>query len=95
MDLLLFGHGILVDKRSKRFMTFICPIIWCLINCLHLLCLLRYYTTHQYFLSKRSLYLVVWRISDGKKGLAELLQWLGNIQVEFYLKKKKKVYSNS
>jgi len=39
-----------------------------------------YYATHQYFLSKRSLYLVLWRISDGHKGLAELLQWLGNIQ---------------
>lgn len=39
-----------------------------------------YYATHQYFLSKRSLYLVLWRIIDGKKGLAEVLQWLGNIQ---------------
>lgn len=26
-----------------------------------------YYVTHQYFLSKRSLYLVVWRIIDGFK----------------------------
>lgn len=40
----------------------------------------RYYATHQYFLSKRSLYLVVWRIDDGKNGLIEVLQWLGNIQ---------------
>lgn len=39
-----------------------------------------YYATHQYFLSKRSLYLVLWRITDGKRGLAEVLQWLGNIQ---------------
>ncbi|KAG4071917.1 hypothetical protein HA402_006078 [Bradysia odoriphaga] len=39
-----------------------------------------YYTTHQYFLSKRSLYLVVWRISDGKQGLTAILQWLSNIQ---------------
>lgn len=39
-----------------------------------------YYTTHQYFLSKRSLYIVVWRVVDGKSGLAEVLQWLGNIQ---------------
>lgn len=39
-----------------------------------------YYTTHQYFLSKRSLYIVVWRLVDGKAGLAEVLQWLGNIQ---------------
>lgn len=39
-----------------------------------------YYTTHQYFLSKRSLYIVVWRLIDGKAGLAEVLQWLANIQ---------------
>lgn len=39
-----------------------------------------YYTTHQYFLSKRSLYIVVWRVVDGKNGLSEVLQWLGNIQ---------------
>ncbi|XP_075215251.1 leucine-rich repeat kinase [Lycorma delicatula] len=39
-----------------------------------------YYATHQYFLSKRSLYLVVWRIPDGQKGIAEILQWLVNIQ---------------
>lgn len=39
-----------------------------------------YYATHQYFLSKRSLYLILWRIIDGKKGLTEVLQWLGNIQ---------------
>ncbi|CAL4058692.1 unnamed protein product, partial [Meganyctiphanes norvegica] len=39
-----------------------------------------YYATHQYFLSKRSLYLVVWKISDGEKGVNEILQWLVNIQ---------------
>ncbi|CAB3385193.1 Hypothetical predicted protein [Cloeon dipterum] len=39
-----------------------------------------YYATHQYFLSKRSLYLVVWRIPDGPRGIAEILQWLVNIQ---------------
>ncbi|KAL1122208.1 hypothetical protein AAG570_003613 [Ranatra chinensis] len=39
-----------------------------------------YYATHQYFLSKRSLYLVVWRIPDGQKGISEILQWLVNIQ---------------
>lgn len=39
-----------------------------------------YYATHQYFLSKRSLYLVVWRIDEGKNGLVEVLQWLANIQ---------------
>ncbi|XP_064112289.1 leucine-rich repeat serine/threonine-protein kinase 1-like isoform X1 [Macrobrachium nipponense] len=39
-----------------------------------------YYATHQYFLSKRSLYLVVWKISDGERGVSEILQWLVNIQ---------------
>ncbi|XP_039275893.1 leucine-rich repeat serine/threonine-protein kinase 1-like [Nilaparvata lugens] len=39
-----------------------------------------YYATHQYFLSKRSLYLVVWRIPDGQKGISEIMQWLVNIQ---------------
>lgn len=39
-----------------------------------------YYATHQYFLSKRSLYLVVWRITDGFKGISEIFQWLVNIQ---------------
>ncbi|XP_033223116.1 leucine-rich repeat serine/threonine-protein kinase 1 [Belonocnema kinseyi] len=39
-----------------------------------------YYATHQYFLSKRSLYLVVWKITDGFKGVAEIFQWLVNIQ---------------
>ena len=39
-----------------------------------------YYTTHQYFLSRRSLYLVVWNITDGEKGINEIQQWLVNIQ---------------
>ncbi|XP_069363530.1 leucine-rich repeat serine/threonine-protein kinase 1 isoform X1 [Maniola hyperantus] len=39
-----------------------------------------YYATHQYFLSKRSLYLVVWKVPDGRKGLAGALQWLRSIQ---------------
>ncbi|XP_057330472.1 leucine-rich repeat serine/threonine-protein kinase 1 [Microplitis mediator] len=39
-----------------------------------------YYATHQYFLSKRSLYIVVWRIIDGLKGINEIFQWLVNIQ---------------
>ncbi|XP_030762504.1 leucine-rich repeat serine/threonine-protein kinase 1 isoform X2 [Sitophilus oryzae] len=39
-----------------------------------------YYATHQYFLSKRSLYLVVWKITDGHRGINEILQWLVNIQ---------------
>ena len=40
-----------------------------------------YYTTHQYFLSRRSLYLVLWKIVDGEKGINEIQQWLINIQV--------------
>ena len=40
-----------------------------------------YYATHQYFLSKRSLYLVMWKMTDGEKGIAEMEQWLINIQV--------------
>ena len=39
-----------------------------------------YYATHQYFLSKRSLYLVMWKMTDGEKGIAEMEQWLINIQ---------------
>ena len=39
-----------------------------------------YYTTHQYFLSRRSLYLVLWKIVDGEKGINEIQQWLINIQ---------------
>ncbi|KAH8021451.1 hypothetical protein HPB51_015847 [Rhipicephalus microplus] len=40
-----------------------------------------YYATHQYFLSKRSLYLVVWRITDGERGVQGIHQWLINIQL--------------
>lgn len=39
-----------------------------------------YYATHQYFLSKRSIYLVVWKITDGEKGIVGLHSWLVNIQ---------------
>ena len=39
-----------------------------------------YYATHQYFLSKRSLYIVVWKITDGERGVNEIQQWLINIQ---------------
>ncbi|XP_019617338.1 PREDICTED: leucine-rich repeat serine/threonine-protein kinase 1-like [Branchiostoma belcheri] len=39
-----------------------------------------YYATHQYFLSKRSLYLACWKITDGEKGIEDLQQWLINIQ---------------
>ncbi|KAL5018104.1 hypothetical protein ScPMuIL_003826 [Solemya velum] len=39
-----------------------------------------YYATHQYFLSPRSLYLVVWKLTDGEPGIQNLFQWLVNIQ---------------
>ncbi|KAG7298401.1 hypothetical protein JYU34_018023 [Plutella xylostella] len=39
-----------------------------------------YYATHQYFLSRRSIYLVVWKVTDGKAGLAGAIQWLRSIQ---------------
>eukprot|EP00057_Strongylocentrotus_purpuratus_P000847 XP_001184678.3 PREDICTED: leucine-rich repeat serine/threonine-protein kinase 1 [Strongylocentrotus purpuratus] len=39
-----------------------------------------FYATHQYFLTKRSLYLVVCKITDGSKVINELQQWLVNIQ---------------
>ena len=40
-----------------------------------------YYATHQCFLSRRSLYLVVWNVMDGREGVEELKPWLLNIQV--------------
>ncbi|KAL0808287.1 hypothetical protein ABMA28_012782 [Loxostege sticticalis] len=39
-----------------------------------------YYATHQYFLSRRSLYLVVWKATDGRNGLAGAIEWLRSIQ---------------
>ncbi|VDN03509.1 unnamed protein product [Thelazia callipaeda] len=39
-----------------------------------------YYATHQYFLSRRSLYVLVWKVSDGEAALPDLHQWLVNIQ---------------
>ena len=38
-----------------------------------------YYATHQVFLSKRSLYLAVWNVTNGEKGILELKPWLNNI----------------
>lgn len=40
-----------------------------------------YYATHQYFLSRRSIYLVVWKITDGEAAVTDIHQWLVNIQV--------------
>ena len=38
-----------------------------------------YYATHQCFLTNRSLYLLLWNITDGEKGIRELKPWLDNI----------------
>ncbi len=40
-----------------------------------------YYATHQCFLSRRSLYLVVWNVTHFLQGAEELKPWLLNIQV--------------
>jgi GTPase SAR1 family protein/Leucine-rich repeat (LRR) protein len=39
-----------------------------------------YYSTHQYFISKRAIYLVCWKLSEEEKGINEIHQWLSNIQ---------------
>ena len=41
----------------------------------------KYYAIHQCFLSRRSLYLVVWNVTHGMKGAQEIKPWLLNIQV--------------
>ena len=38
-----------------------------------------YYATHQCFLSKRSLYLLVWNVTEGDAGVADLKPWLNSI----------------
>ena len=38
-----------------------------------------YYATHQCFLSERSLYLILFNLKHGKKGVYELKPWLNNI----------------
>ena len=40
-----------------------------------------YYATHQCFLSRNTLYLVVWSMEEGDKGIEYLRPWLLNIQV--------------
>ena len=44
-----------------------------------------YYATHQCFLSRRSLYLVVWNVTHGLKGAEEIKPWLLNIQVNMIM----------
>ena len=45
-----------------------------------------YHTTHQCFYSKRSMYLALFRLIDGEKGIEELEPWLRNVQVVLYKK---------
>ena len=40
-----------------------------------------YYATHQCFLSKRSLYLLCWNITEGDNGIANLKPWMNNISL--------------
>ncbi|XP_065198340.1 leucine-rich repeat serine/threonine-protein kinase 1-like isoform X2 [Sycon ciliatum] len=39
-----------------------------------------YYATHQYFLSKRAVYLLLWRSTELSDGIKQLHSWLVNIQ---------------
>lgn len=39
-----------------------------------------YYATHKCFLTKRSLYVLVWNVQDGEEGLRSLQSWLENIE---------------
>lgn len=54
-----------------------------------------FYVTHQYFLTKRSIYLVIFKITDGRKCLSELQQWLVNIQVSLKIKQDVKIVARS
>jgi serine/threonine protein kinase len=40
-----------------------------------------YHTTHQCFYSRRSLYLALFRLTDGKEGIRELDPWLRNVKL--------------
>jgi hypothetical protein len=51
-------------------------------RCLYLLLLQEvYHATHQCFYSKRSMYLALFRLTDGEEGIEELEQWLRSVQV--------------
>lgn len=39
-----------------------------------------YYATHQCFLSHRSLYIAMWKVTDGEQGVNQIEPWLLNIQ---------------
>lgn len=54
----------------------------------HVLYQEEYYATHQFFLTNRSLYLLVWSVKDGVAGLHSLKPWLENIEVGASFQKK-------
>ena len=41
----------------------------------------KYYPVHKYFMSQRSLYLLVWNITEGDAGVADLKPWLSSISL--------------
>lgn len=43
-----------------------------------------YYATHQCFLSHRSLYIAMWKVTDKEQGVNGIEPWLLNIQVQYY-----------
>ena len=43
-----------------------------------------YYATHQCFLSRNTLYLVVWNMTEGEQGIDYLRPWLLNVQVMWF-----------
>ena len=40
-----------------------------------------YYATHQCFLSQHSLFLLIWKVTEGDAGVADLRSWLNNISL--------------
>ena len=40
-----------------------------------------YYATYQCFLSKHSLYLLIWKVTEGDDGIANLKPWLNNVSM--------------
>ena len=43
-----------------------------------------YYATHQCYLTRKALYVICWRVTDGIEGVMELKEWLLSIQVDEY-----------
>ena len=66
---------------SLPYNAFIVFLYSCVIDVSPLVSQEEYYVTHQCFLSSRSLYLAVWNVTHGERGIEELGPWLHNIQV--------------